>query len=292
MKEIKEQTVCSSCFNLKIALETNDSDNEALRKTTKRLGDEIRECERKYASLEKRSNDITAQMAGVLELSGNLENVNDKFANTKLSKRFQDLYDRQWTELSEWLQENVQDMTEIQQIKFITSMMKLANKECIETAENQLRQFLFLDKHEPLPSPQEDPELFKSRRMNGQKEKTRGKLKRKITKDILNTQDAYSFIQADKLNEVKGKLENFFTEFVDICWLMTISHPKMLLNFNVIGKPYCGTTKERFKQYSCQDTVSDETLPNGAIFEVVWPSVELENGEGICAKGDVITVGK
>lgn len=72
-----------------------------------------------------RSNEITARMAGVLEDSGNLENINDQYANTRLAKRFEDLYDIQWTKLSEWLEENIEDMTELVRIKHLTSLMKV-----------------------------------------------------------------------------------------------------------------------------------------------------------------------
>lgn len=71
---------------------------------------------------------------------------------------------------------------------------------------------------------------------------------------------------------------------------MTISQPKLILNFNVIGQLYEGSVRDRFKQYACQDTVTDMSKVKNSISEVVWPSVELEDGSGIYTKGDVIVV--
>ncbi|XP_060563679.1 uncharacterized protein LOC132723034 [Ruditapes philippinarum] len=295
MKELDKQNKereCKGCANLKKSLESMDIDQNALVQTTKKLGEEIRQWERKYTTLEKRSNDITAKMAGVLEVSGNLENINDQYSNTKLAKRFEDLYGNQWADLSEWLQENIEHVTELDRIKTLTCLMKLSYYECVSTADSQMRKFLFLDKNDMIPLPVEDPELFRLRRRNGQGVYTRTRVKQTIAKKTLNTAHANIFMETDDKDEVEKKLVEFFEEFIDICWLMTISHPRLLLNFDVVGKPYSGTIKERFKQYSCQDIVTDRSLSCGDILEVVWPSVELENEEGVCAKGDVITVQK
>jgi hypothetical protein len=64
-------------------------------------------------------------MASVLETSGALENVNDEYSNTKLAKLFEKLYDNQWVKLSEWLEENNSDLSELERVKALSTLMKV-----------------------------------------------------------------------------------------------------------------------------------------------------------------------
>lgn len=64
-------------------------------------------------------------MADILEKKGDLENVNDEFANTKLAKTFEALYDKKWTCLSEWLDDNCPKIDELIRIKNLTKLCKV-----------------------------------------------------------------------------------------------------------------------------------------------------------------------
>lgn len=97
------------------------------------------------------------------------------------------------------------------------------------------------------------------------------------------------FFTDENKEEIKKHLEDFLQEFIDCCWLMTISHPRLLPIFDVVGLPY-SSVKERFKQYALQEEVVAKTKEKDSVYAVVWPSVELEDGNGIFAKGDVVTV--
>jgi hypothetical protein len=66
-------------------------------------------------------------MASVLETSGALENVNDEYSNTKLAKMFKKLNDNQWVELSEWFEENNSDLSELERVKALSTLMKVCH---------------------------------------------------------------------------------------------------------------------------------------------------------------------
>lgn len=107
---------------------------------------------------------------------------------------------------------------------------------------------------------------------------------------VLKEESTSELIPEENMKEAKIKLEDFFREYIDICWLMTISNPRLLLVFDIIGKPYSGVIKDRFKQYSAQETVESTEIKKGCVYEVVWPCVMLEDESGVYSKGDVITV--
>jgi hypothetical protein len=66
-------------------------------------------------------------MADVFSNKLELENLNDKFSNTKVAKRFESLYntDNKWPSLTEWLLENIEGIEELSMIKHLSSLMKV-----------------------------------------------------------------------------------------------------------------------------------------------------------------------
>lgn len=65
-------------------------------------------------------------MANILETKGVLENVNDEFSNTKLAKKFEKLCDNKWTDLSEWFDEYNSDLSELNRVKALSTLMKVS----------------------------------------------------------------------------------------------------------------------------------------------------------------------
>ncbi|XP_045166466.2 uncharacterized protein LOC123529932 isoform X2 [Mercenaria mercenaria] len=282
-KEPKGEPVCTGCVKYK-------DENDRMFKMLNQTLAENERLSKENTAIQKRSEEITSAMANILETKGDLENVNDEFANTKLAKTFEKLYDNKWTELSEWFDENTPDLNELERIKSITGLMKNAYEECQRLADEQLRRFLFLNKEDEIPTSKEEAALFKIRRLSGQQPGTRDSVIKEVMCKVLDPKRTQVFFTEENKDEAMKQLEGFLQIYIDKCWLMTISHPKLLLIFDVIGQPYTGTIKERFKQFSTQDDVEASDMEKDSVFEVVWPCVALEDGTGVYAKGDVITV--
>lgn len=85
------------------------------------------------------------------------------------------------------------------------------------------------------------------------------------------------------------KIKRFLHEYIDLCWLFTIAHPRLHLKFDVVDKPY-SDIREHFSKYSSQDRVKDESKVKDSVYCVVWPCVILEDASGIIVKGSVMTV--
>ncbi|XP_045165113.2 uncharacterized protein LOC123529012 isoform X2 [Mercenaria mercenaria] len=299
---------CLNCAKLEEKLRRIQEDssrllNDTIRsyaKTTEELKSKIRSLvahnehvEELYTQTKQRSDAITATMADVFESKGELENVNDEFSNTKLAKRFEGIYNYSWTSLTEWFDDNIAELDELNRIKHLTALMKKAYEICASIADNEIRVFLVIKEWEPIPSSRDDPLLYKVRRCHGQTERKRDIVKKNVWQMLRKEHSVKQLLRGEQNGNCStgiAKLEDFFNEFVDTCWLIAISHPKLLLNFDVLGKMYEGSIKDRFRRYSCQDTVKDMSKVKDTILEVVWPCVELEDGSGIHAKGDIIVV--
>lgn len=243
---------------------------------------------RRYNDLEQRSKGNSLEMTRLLEKSGHLENINDEFSNMRLAKKFEELSNRQWVDASQWLYEAVPEMSELDRISFLKALMVKAYELCEDMAEKLLRKFLQLHEDDNLPTASENPEIYKRRRINGQEDSTRQNVKRTVCENVLAA-------EADDIGILKRGgativLSKFLEDFADCCWLMTVSQPRLILQFKVIDELHDGKLKERFTKYSCQDTVVDKTMVKGSIKEVVWPCIELEDGTGYFKKGEVIIV--
>lgn len=89
--------------------------------------------------------------------------------------------------------------------------------------------------------------------------------------------------------DIRREIGDFITEVADCCWLMTISNPKLVLNFEAEDREYSGKIKDRFVEFSSDEPIVVPGKAQGTIVGIAWPSVELELGEVIFQKGEVIT---
>lgn len=284
-KSVKIKKSCQNCEKLKKDKEDLENTLKKARERIYSLGKMNSFLKQENEKLRQSSDYITAAMANLLENKGDLENINDEFANKKLAKRFQNLYENNWTELADWLDENNPTLSQLEKIKTLTAFSKQAYEECVRIAEDQIRQFLVLPANKKIPSFHDEPELFKIRRQSGQQQHARDELTKRVLSELFTSDNTQALYQDENKETTMKKLQDFFREFIDCCWLMTISNPRLFLNFEVVGKLYSGRIKERFKQFSCDKTVVSE---NNYVLEVVWPSVEL--ADCFLAKGDVVTV--
>ncbi|KAL4226807.1 hypothetical protein ACF0H5_014785 [Mactra antiquata] len=284
---------CQDCSTLKKEKEQLREQLDILKATKNSLQDGKKEIEHKYERLKESSDKLTEQMVSVFNERSDFENINDEFSNTRLSKRFRHVYDNAWTDLSEWIEDNIPDLEEIDRISKLTFLMKDGYDRCIKMAEGELRTFLFLGDEDRLPTRKEDPALYNLRRKYGQTEVKREGIAKIIFEELTEKEEFKSMLPKEEQAKSKGldMMRKFFCDYIECCWLMTISHQRLVLDFEVIGyKCTDNYIKDRFTVFSCQDNVVDKTHPKDTVVEVVWPSVELENGSGIYAKGDVIIV--
>ncbi|WAR25139.1 hypothetical protein MAR_010843 [Mya arenaria] len=203
-------------------------------------------------------------MAEVSANSGDLECLNDPFANTKLANEFDNnIRNNLWIDLCENIVDEKGDHSEVEVLRKLSNMMQSIHGMCYDKADNHIREFLFLDPGDDLPF-----------------------LKNEIRSSLQQTED-YQELVRDTSCEATTSLQEFVEKFALYCWLMTVATPRMVLRFDAVGRPY-DDIKDRYVEYATQDEVEDEVQPVGTVKCVAWPSVELQDFANIWKKGEVV----
>lgn len=100
---------------------------------------------------------------------------------------------------------------------------------------------------------------------------------------------AFAKLRENLSDTTVTSLQTLIGNFAETSWLMTISVPRLILNFDVVGEIYDGKVKQRFQQYSTEEKVLTDGKAKGTVLYVVWPSVESEDGSSAYKKGEAIT---
>lgn len=106
---------------------------------------------------------------------------------------------------------------------------------------------------------------------------------------IFSTEEAKEFSKEENKTKVNEAMEDFYLKFIDCCWIIAISHPPAILNFEVVGKQY-EEIREYFTEFATKKPVQDLSKREQTIVLVVWPSVELKGESKYYKKGEVISV--
>ncbi|XP_053378124.1 uncharacterized protein LOC128547988 isoform X2 [Mercenaria mercenaria] len=245
-------------------------------------------AEQRIRDTERRSNAVTSEMAKMMDMKGSFENVNDEFANSKIAETFYKLYDDDWVHMLRWFGTNFKAKSELEIIHHLAELMRFGYEDCLRLATSQIRQIFLLNDPDPDPDQKQYEELFALRRQYAQKEAVRTRMKQAVWEKLMKMEDMTVLMFGENGKQATERLQTFFNKYNDCCWLMIVSNPPMVLNFNVIGTPH-EDCSEHFRPYSLKKPVTDSTK-EGTIYEVVWPSVCLPDGSACYKKGDVVIV--
>ncbi|XP_052779574.1 uncharacterized protein LOC128216910 [Mya arenaria] len=240
-----------------------------------------------YIALQKHSDYLTSKMAEVSANSGDLECLNDPFANTKLANEFDNnIRNNLWIDLCENIVDEKGDHSEVEVLRKLSNMMQSIHGMCYDKADNHIREFLFLDPGDDLPFLKNNLGVYSTRKNIAHNETVTNKIKLEIRSSLQQTED-YQELVRDTSCEATTSLQEFVEKFALYCWLMTVATPRMVLRFDAVGRPY-DDIKDRYVEYATQDEVEDEVQPVGTVKCVAWPSVELQDFANIWKKGEVV----
>ncbi|XP_060563668.1 uncharacterized protein LOC132723028 [Ruditapes philippinarum] len=259
-----------------------DKQIEMLKKMNIRLRQEKKEIER-------RTNELTKLLSRQMKNSNHFENCDDDLSTSKIAKRFKLLYDDKWVQLCKWMMQTFRQIPEVKIIQCLSLLIKSCYKECLNMADNQVRQFLILNESDDIPMYEKHPELFALRKQYAQTDTLRLQVKN-IVKDKVHVEKTlFEHCQESKTHGLLDRVETFLDEYIDCCWLMTVSRPTMSLNFDVVGKMY-SECADQFSVLSLKRNIDDPTKTAGTVYEVVWPSVHLKFESELYTKGDAIVI--
>lgn len=251
----------------------------------------VQSLEEQNAALEKRLDKLKKLLPAEVEKSEHFQITDDEFSSFNISRKLHTMYNQDWAFLCRTLRKELPDIEELTRIQLMSKLMKDCYEGCKSFAETQLREFLLLDKTEDLPSQEEFQVFMHASRKFYKKESVIKKVTKKVLEEVYKKEEANDLLKPKNISKVRDQLDNFYGKFTETCWLVVISHPPIILNFEVVGKSLDEELKEDWTEYSTKKAVEDAALEEGTVKVVVWPKVELKGG--YCYnKGDVLVVKK
>ncbi|KAH3843303.1 uncharacterized protein LOC127878110 [Dreissena polymorpha] len=234
---------------------------------------EISRLKREKSKLLFKLSEMTSQRLRTNNAA--ITDLSDQNRATKVSERFSELYDNEWTDVFEWFT-HAKQLSERNAIDILRNMFRLCCDECKRVAAAQREHILGYLKM--LPTVNSDtigplsPALL-HRLHEFQKlisYRTMGHLQ-KIIIDRIGKEDTHKTIKEVQFLKNKQCVA-FVNKAVDVCWNSHIQSPPSAFIF----EPSSELAGTHFKPYTASGTELDY---------VVWPAMLLHEGGPILLKG-------
>ncbi|XP_061183570.1 uncharacterized protein LOC133191854 [Saccostrea echinata] len=234
----------------------------------KSLAMEKRNFEEEKKEKEKALTRLSAVAGDKLRVNNpGIADLSDENRPNKLAEKFSELYDNEWTELYEVLEESGQTEEDI--IGNLLQILQETYNSSNNLAENQRRELKKVILHPANVGSREDikpPEGILSKITDIQKQ-TASIVFGDVRKEIMESNKLIS----DGMNEVKRK---YVERCIQLCWMMAIQDPPMHLDFGPSANSEAD--KNVYRMYTKQGDKVDF---------VVWPAVFLHNQGPLVQKG-------
>lgn len=227
-----------------------------------RLKEEEKE---KQEVLNRLSEHISLKLA---DNNPNIADLSDLNRPTKLAEKFSLLYDDQWTDAFDALQQRPEFKVDSKAIKQLLEILMTCYQLCREQADKHMRTMLSINN---ITLPLESVSIEMKKLMKETRKKCASAyvpLLYQIVIDLLS-KDYEELIKAEKL-------QIYINRCTELCWLMAVQDPPMALTGEVgEGAAY---KKTEYREYTKSGPVVDY---------VVWPAVLIQDNGDLIAKGIV-----
>ncbi|KAK3602800.1 hypothetical protein CHS0354_026350 [Potamilus streckersoni] len=250
---------------------------EELNGVKEKLKDEIKRLKEKNRNLEEETQKVLEENSDAFRLSKhmrdlNIDDLNDQNRLSKLAERYTDLYDNQWTCAFEALTE-MRGKQEERAIEILFNLLIECHNFAKMAAEKQMDDFLTLVCGGPQMQLGDEIKMhmMKARKLA---DVTRADLLfQKCERHIKDRDESISRYLDEK------EMKKYLIECFQICWLMAIQDPPVVLGKEVKNSDTFDTSM--YKHYTRSGT---------RVKYVVWPPLLLYEGGPLLAKGIAHTI--
>ncbi|XP_060566867.1 uncharacterized protein LOC132725704 [Ruditapes philippinarum] len=239
-----------------MTLDSLEVKNDSLRNELERTKQEKNDLLTRFSALA--ANKLTDGNANIADLS-------DENRPTKLSEKYSELYDNQWTDAFTYLS-SIKERGEEELCSILVNAFCVIYLTCRKKADADLKAFISAidELYESADLAREMIKTAKDRRKKRPRMKV-GEIKQLYTSEMQ---------QVIPSEEQKG-IESFLDKSIELCWLMAIQDPPLYVdtNLSLRGKPF---ETNLFKPYTVQGKYVDF---------IVWPALYLHEGGSLLNKG-------
>lgn len=248
---------------------------EVLRQEQSKAGELRTELRKEREAKEDALKRLSAIMSSRLrDGNPNVVDLNDPNRPVKIAEQFSELYDNQWTEAFEVINDFFEKSRhERDIIRILLDILEFCYKFCTEQSDRQLAlldenvQAITTSLTENATKLSDDlMQRIKEERKASALDKlpTCDELLSQIKEHFTHPQNSSDFVDAQVVTK-------YVNECVKICWLMLVQDPPMAMVFQPVGN-----ANDRFKPYKKRGDEVDF---------LVWPAVLLEEEGALLMKG-------
>ncbi|KAL4230741.1 hypothetical protein ACF0H5_011116 [Mactra antiquata] len=265
-KEIKKKD--KEITELKKKLSASESTHARYESRQRNDGSKYeKELQNAHEEIEELKNRLSKMMGDqITENNPDIADLSDLNRPTKLAEKYSELYDNEWTDCYEEMENNSMNTNDIlgELFEILKDIYLFSQKVSYDYEKNVKSSAL------TIPGIQRRPETSK---LNSSTRKQLVDLRKTFAPQLAS--DFFKlYLQKCKENtDGRPKTKKFMNLCAEICWLMSVQDPPVVFEFE---EPKGGFDKEKYKYYTKSGTQMDF---------IVWPPMKLHQTGPLLAKG-------
>ncbi|KAL4230975.1 hypothetical protein ACF0H5_011348 [Mactra antiquata] len=252
---------------LEIAKYKTKNDMDSLSRDNSSLKDKVTKSEQKKEDLIKELDETKTRLSKIIgdkitDNNPDIANLSDENRPTKIAEKYSELYDNDWTDAYEAMEEVIKDEKSV--ISYLLRILKFIMRQCVRIAEQhsvKITEAVYYTECMPSTVHTEIKKPIKDIR------KVAAPFTSKQVQEELLT-----LLTKKEMNEStpaihKKAVQQYIKKCTNICWLMVVQDPPLFFDRDV--KEYEEFDKSRYREY---------TKSGSRIEFLVWPAMYLKKG--------------
>ncbi|XP_056013052.1 trichohyalin-like isoform X2 [Ostrea edulis] len=240
--------------------------NTTLQSELERVASNLDQLKRDYTEVKKEKDHALNRLSSVAgeKLRDNnpgIADLSDENRPINLGEKFSQLYDDQWTDAMENLEENLR-FGETDGIRCLLNILKRVFDECVRISDEQFTQLKEITGTTNLPS--------------DQLKKLKDLRKSTALQSVKNVKQLVNKTMSAVFGKEKVACQSYIDRSTELCWLMSVQDPPVVIDFTAVhGQEMNDKTFRKF------------TKTGSKIDFLVWPMIRLHKSGPLLQKGVV-----